>query len=82
MLLNLNWVIMLQKQPKIDCVKEEDTIDHSTVTKSLKKKFFFFCLGCKNLDNQARSCRFKTMDSKAMLQVKEANLLNSTLSTR
>ena len=30
--------------------KDEDTVDHSTATRWVKK----FCLGCKNLDNQAK----------------------------
>ena len=33
-----------------------------------------FCSGCKNLNNQARSGKFKTVDSEAVLQAIEANL--------
>ena len=55
------------KQPKdIYCVKGEITVDHRTVTRSFKK----FCLGWKNLDNQARSDRPKAMDSEAVLQAR------------
>ena len=37
-----------------------------------------FCLGCKNLDNQARSDSPKTINSKVMLQVIEAYLVSIT----
>ena len=43
--------------------KCEGAVDHSTVTRWFKK----FCLGCKNLNDQARSSRPKTMDSKVTL---------------
>ena len=41
----------------ICCAKYKGTVDHSTVTRWSKK----LCSGCKNLDNQARSGRPKTM---------------------
>ena len=44
----------------ICCVKgEEGLVDHNTKTRWFKK----FLLSCKNLDDQARSARPKTMDS-------------------
>ena len=49
--------------------KDEGAIDHSIVIRWFKK----FHSGCKNLDNQTRSGRSKTVDS--MLQ---ANLESST----
>ena len=47
----------------IYCMKGEGTLDHSTVTKWLKK----FCSGWKNL-NQATSGRSKTVNSEAVVQ--------------
>ena len=41
-------------------VKEEGAEDLSTVTRWFKK----FCSGCKNLDDQAKSARPKTEDTK------------------
>ena len=52
----------------ISCAKSECEVDHSTVTRWFKK----FSSGCKNLNMQARSCRSKTVDSKATLQAIEA----------
>ena len=49
----------------ICCAKGEDAVDHSPVTRWLKK----FCYGCKNLNNQSRSDRCKSMDFKAMFQI-------------
>ena len=57
----------------IYCAKEEDTVDHGTVTKLLKK----FCLGCKTLKDQAISGKSKIMVSKAILPARESKLLNS-----
>ena len=54
----------------ICCVKGESTVDHNIVTKSLKK----FCSGCKTLDNQAKSGRPKSMDSKTVLKTIEAKI--------
>ena len=42
------------------------------------QSFEKFCLGCKNIDKQARSGRHKSMDSEAVLQVIEANMMSST----
>ena len=47
----------------ICCARGEDIVDHSRVTRWFKK----FSLGYKNLDNQVRSGRSKTVDSKIML---------------
>ena len=66
---------MLQKQSKtknICCVEGEGAIDHSTVTRWIKKF-------CKNINNQARLGRPKTLDLKAVLQAMEAYLVSSTL---
>ena len=41
-------------------VKVEGVVDYSKVTRCLK----MFCLGCKNLDDQARSGKPKTVSSK------------------
>ena len=58
----------------IRCAKGEDAVDHSTVTRWFKK----FRSGCKNLDDQARSGRPKTVDSEAVFQAIEANPKSST----
>ena len=58
----------------ICCIKDEDTVDYSTVIRWFK----LFCSGSKNLDNQARSCRPKSMDFKAVLQVLVANPASSS----
>ena len=42
--------------------KGEGAVDHNTVTRWFKK----FCSGCKNLDDQAKSSRAKTVDSVAV----------------
>ena len=42
----------------ICCAKDEGSVDHNTINRWLKK----FHSGHKNLDNQARSGRPKTMD--------------------
>ena len=54
--------------------KVKVTVDHCLVTRWFKK----FCLVCKNLDDQAKSGRPKTVDSEAVLQPIEANLVSST----
>ena len=54
-------------------VKCEGTVDYSTVTRLFKK----FCLGCKNLNNKAKSNRPKTIDFKDELQAIGANLAGS-----
>ena len=44
--------------------KDERAVDHSTVTRLYEK----FCLHWKNLENQVRSGKPKTVDSEAVLQ--------------
>ena len=58
----------MEATKNICCVKGEDTVDHSSVTRELKE----FCPDCKSLDDKGRS---KTMD---VLQDIEANLVRST----
>ena len=58
----------------ISCAKGKGIVNHSTVTRWLKKFFF----GRKNLKNQARFDRRKTMNFKAVLQAILANLMSST----
>ena len=53
----------------ICCLKDEDAIDHTTVTKWVKK----FCSTFKNLNNQAKSDRPKNMDSEVVFQAIGAN---------
>ena len=50
-------------------VKREGTVDHSIVTRLLKK----FHLGFKNFNDQAKSARPKTVDSEAVLYAMEEN---------
>ena len=57
----------------ICCAKGEDTVDYRTVIKWVKK--FHSC--CKNLENQTRSSRPKTVDSEPVLQAIEANPASS-----
>ena len=47
-------------------------VDHSN------QLFKNFCMDCKTLNNQNKLGKLKTMDSKAMLQAIEANLVSST----
>ena len=49
-------------------------VDPSTVTRNFKK----FYTSCKDFKDQAKSDRLKTMDSEAVFQAIEANLVNST----
>ena len=58
----------------IFCEKSEGAVDYSTVSRWFKK----FWLGYKNLNNQARSGRLKTVDSETILQDIEANPVSST----
>ena len=58
----------------ICCTKNESMVDYSTVTRWLKK----FSSGCKNFNDQARSGRPKTVDSKVGHEVTEANLESKT----
>ena len=62
------------RMKKISCTKREDTVNYSIVTRCFKK----FCSGCKNLDNQAKSDRSITVDSKTVLRDIEANLVSRT----
>ena len=50
---------------KNTCAKGEDALDHCTITKRFKK----FPSDCKNITNQARWGRPKTMDSEAEKQI-------------
>ena len=54
----------------ICCEKDESTVDHCIVTRWLKKVHPV----CKNLDDQPRSGRPKTVGTEAVLHAKEANL--------
>ena len=54
--------------------KVKCAVDHSTVTRWLKK----FHSSYKNLNNQAKLSRFKTVDSKVNLKAMEANPASST----
>ena len=47
------------------CTKNEGAVDHSTVSRLFKK----CCSDCKDLDNQARSGRSKSVDSEAVSKV-------------
>ena len=58
---------------KFCCVKGEGEVDHSTITKWIRK----FRSACKNLDDQARSGWFKSIDSEAVLQAIKINPSNS-----
>ena len=58
----------------ISCIKAEGTVDHGTVTKWFKK----FHLGCKNLDNQARSDKSKTVNSEAVPRAMKVNPVSRT----
>ena len=55
-------------------VKDESAVNHSTVKRWFKK----FRPGYKNLDNQAKSGRPKTVDSVVVLKAMEANSTSST----
>ena len=65
----------LWKQPKnFYSTKVEGAVDLTTVTRLFKK----FLWSSKNLVNQARSVRFKTMDSEIIFQAIKANPESST----
>ena len=51
-------------------VKDEGPVHHSMVTRWLR----YFCSWCKNLNDQARSGRCKTVDTEVVLPALEANL--------
>ena len=58
----------------IRCTKGEGEVDHTTVTRWLKK-----CRSsCLNLDDQARWGKLKIEDSEAMFEAIETNLVSST----
>ena len=62
---------MLQKQLKDICIKGEGTVDHSQVSRWLKK----FCSDYKNLNDQARSGGpKKNVDSEAVFHGTKAKL--------
>ena len=67
--MSLNWATTQWKQQKHSYVEGEGAIDLSMVTRWFKK----FCLGCKNLEDQARLSKPKTMDYKAVFQSIEVN---------
>ena len=54
-------------------MKGEGPVDYNTVARWLKK----FRSSCKNLDDQVRSSGLKTLDSEAVLEAIEANLISS-----
>ena len=58
--------ITTETTKNICCVNGEGAVDHITVIK--------FHLGCKNLNDRARSGKPKTVDSEAVFQAIEANL--------
>ena len=53
----------MEATESIFCAESKCAVDHRTGAIWLKK----FYLGCKNLNNQARSGRCKTVDSEAVL---------------
>ena len=53
-------------------MKGERVVDHSTVIRWFKK----FCSVCKYLDDHAKSGMDKTVDSEAVLQAIESNLVS------
>ena len=71
---SLNLAIIVSKQTKNICWAEsEDAVNHSTVTRWFK----IFCSACKNLNDQVRASRPKTVDSEAVLRAMEANSVSS-----
>ncbi len=56
-------------------MKFEDAVNHGTIVTGWLKKFHS---GCKNLDDQARSVKVKTADSKAVLQAQSAGAVAYT----
>ena len=59
---------------KICCMKGKGEVDHFSLNRWFKK----FCLGCKNLDDQARLGMPKAMDSEPILKAIDAKLVSST----
>ena len=68
----------MEATKNIYCAKDEDAVDHKTVTKWFKK----FHLDYKNLSDQPWSGKPKTMDYNAVLQAIAANLASSTKNIR
>ena len=62
------------KATKYICMKAESTVDISSVNEWFKK----FHLGYKNLDDQEKSGKTKTIDSKAVIEANKAYLMRST----
>ena len=58
----------------ICCMKNEGKVDHNTVTRWLKK----FHSSCKNVHDQGRLGRSKTVDSKVVFQNIETNPVSTT----
>ena len=81
---NLIWELMLSEfelgHNAMEAIKNifykkgEGAVDHNRVTRGSKK----FNLGCKDLDDQAKSDRPKSMDSKVILQARRENLTSSS----
>ena len=79
-----NWELILYKfelmhntveaSESICWLKSEGAVIHSWITRWWKK----LCLGCKKLDDQARSGEHKLIDSKAKLQATEARMVSNT----
>ena len=65
----------VEETKNTDCMQGEGAVDHSTITRWLKK----FHSGYDNPDNQATPGRSKIIDSVVMLQTIEANLVNSII---
>ena len=62
----------IEAPKNICCVKGEGTFDHNRETRFKK-----FCLGCKNLVDQARLDRSRAVDFEATFQAIVANLVCS-----
>ena len=70
------WVWIIRKRSRSNqktFVKGEGPVDQYAVT----RWFMEFHLGCKNLDDQAKSGRPETINSKAVFQATEANPVSS-----
>ena len=63
---------VVEETKNICWVKGVCAVDYSTITRWSKK----FCSGWKNLNNQTRSGRPKTVDSEVVFQIIEANLVD------
>ena len=79
-----NWLYKLKLEynlikptKNICCQKGKCAVDPYTVNGWFMEWFMEFRLGCKHLDNQAKSGRAKIADSVAVCQVTEANLASS-----